>query len=102
MELIFEWDEPKARQNQRLHRISFEEAKSVFGDPFLMTVPDELHSDRERRFLCVGVSFNNRVLLVVHTEHVEVGRVGTVVTIRIISARKATASERKAYEKRQD
>ena len=93
MRLIFEWDENKARQNRRKHKVSFEEAKTVFNDPLLITFPDEYHSGAEERFISIGTS--SRILLVVHTERWESG--GTTV-LRIISARKATASERKVYE----
>ena len=71
MKLIFEWDERKDRRNQKAHRVGFEEAKTVFNDPFLITSPDELHSADEDRLLSVGMSINDRVLLVVHTENHE-------------------------------
>jgi len=90
MELTFEWDEAKARENRRKHRVKFEEGKTIFNDPFLWTFPDPEHSDVEQRYLSIGYSVNARVLVVSHTEH------GSV--IRIISCRKATASERRAYE----
>ena len=93
MRLIFEWDENKARQNRRKHKVSFEEAKTVFNDPLLITFRDEYHSGDEERFISIGTS--SRILLVVHTERWESG--GTTV-VRIISAQKATASERKVYE----
>lgn len=99
MELSFEWDENKAQQNIRNHRISFDEAKTVFNDPLLITFPDEFHSDYEERFISIGTSAGSRILLVVHTEHEQEG---DVLLIRIISARKATASERKTYEEDQD
>ena len=90
MELIFEWDEEKAKKNLRRRKVSFEEAKTVFNDPFLWTFPDPEHSDIELRYISIGYSSRGRVLVVVHTER------GT--NIRIISCRKATASERRAYE----
>lgn len=95
MELIFYWDEDKARQNREKHKVGFEEAKTVFNDSFLITFPDEPHSNYEERFISIGTSVNNRALLVVHTERAH-GH--SAIVIRIISARKATASERKAYE----
>ncbi|MEK7729424.1 MAG: BrnT family toxin [candidate division KSB1 bacterium] len=90
MSLTFEWDENKANANLRKHKVGFEEAKSVFDDPFLMTYPDPDHSEIEQRFLNVGASSMGRVLIVIHTDR------GT--NTRIISCRKATTSERKHYE----
>ena len=58
MKLIFEWDEDKAQTNLRKHKISFEEAKTIFNDPFLITFPDPDHSDEEQRYLipyCSGM-----------------------------------------------
>jgi uncharacterized DUF497 family protein len=91
MELTFEWGEEKAKENLRKHRVSFEEAKTVFNDSFSMTFPDTEHSDYEQRYLNIGNSSKGRVLIVVHTER--------EATIRIISCRKATTSERRAYER---
>ena len=90
MELTFEWDEEKARKNLRKHTVSFEEAKTVYNDPFLWTFPDPEHSNFEQRYVNVGCSSKGRVLVIIHTE-----REGN---IRIISCRKATARERRAYE----
>ena len=91
MKLIFEWDEKKAKENFRKHKVSFEEAKTIFADPFLMTFPDPEHSDSEQRYLNIGISSKGRVLVLVHTE-----RGGNT---RIINCRKATTNERRAYEK---
>jgi hypothetical protein len=90
MELTFEWDDEKAKNNLRNHKISFEEAKTVFSDPFLWTFPDPEHSVGEQRYLNIGSSSQGRIFIVVHTER--------GANIRIISCRKATASERRAYE----
>lgn len=90
MSLQFEWDTPKARHNQAKHKISFEEAKTIFSDPFLLTYLDDTHAEQEERFLSIGQSSRGRVLLVVHTDRD--GR------IRIISSRKATVAERDVYE----
>ena len=90
MSLQFEWDDAKARQNQAKHKISFEEAETIFSDPFLITYPDDTHSEDEDRFLSIGQSIRGRVLLVVHTDRD--GR------IRIISSRKATAEEKEVYD----
>ena len=92
---IFEWDEEKASANLQKHKVSFEEAETVFDDHFLITFPDEFHSIEEERFISIGYSNVNRILLVVHTEHSE--NAGEIV-VRIISCRRATALEREIYE----
>lgn len=56
MDFIFEWDEVKARHNARKHRVTFEEAVSVFSDPYLVTFPDDEHSSVEERFISIGQS----------------------------------------------
>jgi len=91
MKLPFEWHEEKAKENFRKHKINFEEAKTVFNDPFLMTFPDPEHSESEQRYLNIGSSSKGRVLVVIHTER--------ETNIRIISCRKATTKERRVYEK---
>jgi len=96
MEFIFEWDARKARTNLEKHKVSFEEAQTIFIDPLLVTFPDELHSETEERFISIGMSTKERVLLVVHTELEEIGE---RIVIRIINCRKATTSERTIYEK---
>jgi uncharacterized protein len=88
--LSFEWDKQKALSNEQKHRISFDEASTVFGDPLSLTLHDPLHSENEERFVVIGTSHKNRVLVVVHTERGN--------DIRIISARKATKNERLQYE----
>ena len=95
MKLIFEWDKNKANANLRNHKINFEEAKTVFNDPHLITFSDKIHSNDEERFISIGVSNINRILLVVHTEIVTTE---DEILIRIISCRKPTTSERKIYE----
>lgn len=96
MELTFEWDKNKAKANLRKHKISFDEAKTVFNDPLTVTFRDDLHSIEEERLISIGMSANNRVLLVVNTES---EKSENAIVIRIISCRKATASEREVYEK---
>ena len=96
MEIIFEWDAKKARINLAKHKIGFDEAQTVFTDPLLVTFPDEFHSEQEERFISIGMSAHERVLLVVHTEREEIGE---RLIIRIISCRKATISERIIFEK---
>ena len=93
--MIFEWDENKAKSNLRKHKIGFDEAETIFNDPFVITFPDEFHSLEEERFISIGLSNVNRVLLVVHTEQSENAE---AILIRIISCRKATVLERKIYE----
>jgi uncharacterized DUF497 family protein len=64
---IFEWDDEKAARNIRIHGMDFEEAKTVFEDPFAITIADEPHTEDEERWVTVGMSLLSRVLLVVHT-----------------------------------
>ncbi len=93
--MIFEWDENKAKSNLRKHKVGFDEAETIFNDPFLITFADEFHSLEEDRFISIGLSKVNRILLVVHTETSENA---DVILVRIISCRKATALEQKIYE----
>jgi len=90
MSLEFEWDDDKAIANQQKHRVSYEEAASVFANPLAAIFDDEAHSQEEYREIIVGHSARNRLLLVSFTE-----RAGA---IRIISARLATKKERRDYE----
>lgn len=91
----FEWDENKATTNLAKHKISFDEGRTIFTDPFLFTLPDDEHSDNEDRFISIGKSTNEKILLVVHLERQN--KLNHVL-IRIISCRKATTTERKIYE----
>ena len=86
----FEWDRDKAAQNLARHRVSFEEAATIFRDPLSQTGRDPDHSVDEERFLIFGVSTVGRLLVVAHTERGD--------TIRIINARLATPGEGKIYE----
>ena len=86
----FEWDPKKAATNFRKHRISFNEAATVFGDSLGTTVPDPDHSLAEDRYITVGMSSRSRLVMVAHTERGE--------RIRIVSARELILAERKAYE----
>lgn len=88
--LLFEWNPNKAISNKRKHAISFEEAATAFSDPLSLTIYDPLHSGNEDRFVLIGTSSRNRVLVIVHTHRHD--------KIRIISARKATKREKKQYE----
>jgi uncharacterized DUF497 family protein len=91
MPIKFEWDPRKARQNLRKHGIDFDEATTVFADIFSITIPDPDHSEDEERWVTVGLSNRQRLLVVVHTEEEE--------TVRIISVRAADRVERRKYEK---
>ena len=86
----FEWNEQKAKANQRKHKVSFHEASTVFGDPLAITFDDPDHSIGEQRYLTFGLSRLNRLLVVTHT--------GRADRIRIISARVTTRQEKRIYE----
>jgi uncharacterized protein len=88
----FEWDEVKARSNSDKHGVTFTEATTIFADPFLLTFVDDVHGDAEDRFISIGESEQQRLLLVIHTER--------NYRIRLISARRATRKEQKTYEQR--
>lgn len=90
MSLKFEWHPRKAAQNRRKHKVSFEEASTLFADPLSATVFDPDHSDEEDRYITVGYSAQQRLLMVSHTERGD--------SIRIISARELTPLERQEYE----
>lgn len=87
----FEWDENKNRINQNKHKISFDEAKTVFYDEEALVIDDPEHSEEEERFIILGLSNKTNLLVVCHCYR----QSDTV--IRIISARKATTSEAKQY-----
>ncbi len=93
-ELRIEWDETKNRENVRKHRISFEEAATVFSDERALLLADPDHSDEEDRFILLGLSITLRLLVVCHCYR------ANDETIRIISARKATKSEAAIYAAR--
>ncbi len=88
--IAYEWDYRKASANIRKHGVSFPEATSVFGDPMSVTIPDPDHGWDEERFLILGMSSLQKVLVVVHT--IRGARV------RLISARPATRVEKRTYE----
>ena len=90
MQTLFEWDRRKAEANLRKHGVGFEEAQTVFMDPLVITLPDPDHSDDEERFIDIGTSGNQRVLVVGYTERGQ--------RIRLIHAREATPGERRRYE----
>jgi uncharacterized protein len=86
----FEWDPGKARRNLTKHGVPFDEAVTAFYDPLSATFDDPDHSIGGQRYITVGFSSQNRLLIVGHTERGE--------AVRIISARLATALERKRHE----
>ena len=86
----FEWDPEKAKANLAKHQIDFEEASEVFNDLMFITFLDEEHSKGEERYITIGLSNKNRLLLVAHTERKS--------KIRIISARKVSKNEEKFYQ----
>jgi uncharacterized DUF497 family protein len=88
--LTFEWNAAKAALNLAKHGVSFEEAATVFGDPLSVTIFDPAHSQAEERFIILGCSHLDKLLVVVHTERGD--------NIRIISARHTSRRERKCYE----
>ncbi len=93
-DLRFEWDEAKNRSNQRKHRVSFEEAQTVFYDDWAILVEDEDANEPEERFVLLGMSAGLRTLVVCHCYR------ESDETIRIISARRADRQERRDYETR--
>jgi uncharacterized DUF497 family protein len=86
----FQWDREKAKKNLKKHKVSFDEAVTVFYDPLSATFDDPDHSVDEQRLITVGYSSQRRLLVVSHTER---GK-----AIRIISARTATSNERRRHE----
>lgn len=87
----FEWDDNKNEINQKKHKISFEEAKTVFYDAEALVIDDPEHSEEEDRFIILGLSKKTNLLVVCHCYRESDS------VIRIISARKATATETRYY-----
>jgi uncharacterized DUF497 family protein len=90
-DIRFEWDAHKNEINQKKHKISFEEAQTVFYDEQALLIDDPEHSQEEERFLLLGLSRRANLLVVCHCYRV------SETVIRIISARKATKNETKQY-----
>ena len=90
--MLFEWDDQKAGANLTKHGVSFDEGETVFADPLAGIGQDPDHSDEEDREIITGYSDQHRLLLVSFTQRGE--------SIRIVSAREATRSERKLYEEK--
>ena len=88
----FEWDEAKNQANIRKHGVDFRDAAYVFSYPFALNISDDEHSDDEERWVIMGVSHRQRLLVVVHTEDDDRQ------IVRIISARPADPDERRQYE----
>ncbi len=92
MSLAFEWGEDKAEENLRKHGVGFEEAKSIFNDPFSITIYDHEHSIDEGRYVDIDLSLKGGLIVVPYTERGE--------NIRIISRRRTTKKEQKDYEEK--
>ena len=90
MGYIFEWDPKKAELNARKHRVTFDEASTVFGDPLALLISDPDHSTGERRYLVMGLSAQHRLLVVAFADRPP--------RTRLISARLTTRRERRFYE----
>jgi len=88
--MFFEWDTEKAEKNFRKHKVPFAEAATVFDDNLGITIYDPDHSETEKRFITIGMSESNHLLMVSHTDRED--------RIRIINARELTGTERKDYE----
>lgn len=91
----FEWDTNKEKINIKKHGITFEQASYVFSDQFALNMYDNEHSNTEERWIMLGKSLNENLLLVVHTFKDKEEEL-----VRIISARKATSKEKQIYHKR--
>jgi len=90
MSLRFTWDPAKAAANRRKHEVDFREAMTAFADAQSLTIPDPDHSEGQERWILIGQSDRQRLLVVSHTEHDDL--------VRLINARLASRSERKTYE----
>ena len=91
--MIFEWDEEKYHSNLIKHWVRFENASKIWKDPFAIEILDEENSSPEQRYLRIGHNSIHGILTVVFCERKD----GNV--IRIISARRATRTERGLYER---
>jgi uncharacterized DUF497 family protein len=90
MAYVFEWDSAKAVANAQKHGVTFDEASTVFGDPLALLMPDPDHSEGEARYVLLGMSAKQRLLVVAFAERPP--------RTRLISARRATRPERRGYE----
>jgi len=89
----FEWNDAKAEYNEERHGVTFRIAEQIFDDPLNVTIRDRFHSEAEDRYVTIGETLFREVLVVVHAERED--------RIRIISARRATRSERRRYMKKE-
>ena len=94
MALIFEWDPDKANLNVEKHGVTFDEACTAFEDGLSLTIADPLHSEDEDRYVLIGYSHRNRLLVIVHTDRGD--------RVRLISARVATRKERRHHEENEE
>ena len=94
-QLAFSWDTAKAAANLTKHRVSFPQAATVFADALALTVLDAAHSESEERWFTLGIASNGKLLAVSHTYTTTSPASATV---RIISAREPTRSERRQYQ----
>ncbi len=92
----FEWNTKKEKINVRQHGITFEQASYVFADPFALNKYDDEHSGNEDRWILMGKSLSEALLVVVHAFREDDG----TEFVRIISARRVTKKEKQAYHKR--
>ena len=95
MNYNFEWDIQKAKQNKRKHKVTFENASTIFRDPKTLSIYDSVHSEFEDRWITLGISSTGNLIVVSHTFN-EIDKDNML--IRIISARKATKLESNQYE----
>lgn len=94
MRYNFEWDLEKNEQNQKKHRVTFEQAATVFRDPRMLSLYDDEHSEAEERWITLGLSAVSGLIVVHHTfEEID----AETVDIRIFSSRKATKHEIRQY-----
>jgi len=98
MDVWFEWDREKAASNLRKHRVSFETAKKVFDDPLLLCAQDRVEGG-EQRWQTLGMADGFSLLFVAHTIWEDNVDGHPIEVIRIISARRATKTERRRYER---
>ena len=92
MGYVFDWDPTKAQSNFRKHGVTFDEASTVFGDSLALLMRDQYHSLEEERYLLLGMSIRQRFLVVAFAERPPL--------TRLISARRATRTERRKYEEK--
>lgn len=95
MHYYFDWDPDKAKTNSKKHKVSFEQATTVFHDPNTISVFDSEHSETEDRWITIGIDKNGILLVIIHT-YQQLNKNKS--KIRLISARKATKIETVQYK----